>query len=418
MTNKSISQLTAGAAVSSTDLFPDVQTAGVGPVKVTAAQIGNYVLSGSGLTGTLPVANGGTGLTSLTAGRIPYGAGVSGTDPFGNSANLFWDATNSRLGVGTASPGTRLDVSGIVRSRDAGFVLSTGTTQNGILGTFNNISGSGVDYTPCLFSETGLGISFLVNGSVTKAMTLDASGQLSIGTTAANAPITLQANSGGNSMRLIGRSSDGYSGLNFYNNANNTQNGFIAFADAESVIRARAYLSFEINGGTPAARIDSSGNLLVGKTVTGETTVGWNLSGNGAGNCKIASGQYFVWNRDTDDIIVNFRRSNTSVGSISVTTTATAYNESSDIRLKQNIQPASSALASILTLPIRQFDWKLDGSHIDYGLVAQETYECAPEIVTKGEIWQVYYGRITPRLIKAFQELAAKVTALEEQLNG
>ena len=71
MSNKSISQLTAGASVSSTDIFPDVQTAGVGPVKVTAAQIGNYVLSGSGLTGTLPVANGGTGLTSLTAGYIP-----------------------------------------------------------------------------------------------------------------------------------------------------------------------------------------------------------------------------------------------------------------------------------------------------------------------------------------------------------
>ena len=45
MTNKSISQLSAGASVSSTDLFPDVQTVGVGPVKVTAAQIGNYFLT-------------------------------------------------------------------------------------------------------------------------------------------------------------------------------------------------------------------------------------------------------------------------------------------------------------------------------------------------------------------------------------
>ena len=67
MTNKSISQLNAGAAVSSTDLFPDVQTVGVGPVKVTAAQIGEYVLSGSGLTGILPVARGGTGLSTMTA---------------------------------------------------------------------------------------------------------------------------------------------------------------------------------------------------------------------------------------------------------------------------------------------------------------------------------------------------------------
>lgn len=42
MANKSISQLTAGGAVSGTDLFPDVQTAGVGPVKVTATQLATF----------------------------------------------------------------------------------------------------------------------------------------------------------------------------------------------------------------------------------------------------------------------------------------------------------------------------------------------------------------------------------------
>jgi hypothetical protein len=53
------------------------------------------------LAGTLGVASGGTGLTSLTAGYIPFGAGTSA---LGNSANLFWDNTNGRLGVNTASP--------------------------------------------------------------------------------------------------------------------------------------------------------------------------------------------------------------------------------------------------------------------------------------------------------------------------
>ena len=53
------------------------------------------------VAGTLVVSNGGTGLTSLTAGRIPFGAGTSA---FGNSANLFWDSSNNRLGVNTATP--------------------------------------------------------------------------------------------------------------------------------------------------------------------------------------------------------------------------------------------------------------------------------------------------------------------------
>ena len=48
--------------------------------------------------GTLPVANGGTGLTSLTAGYIPFG---NGTNAFSSSSNLYFDGTN--LCVGTTS---------------------------------------------------------------------------------------------------------------------------------------------------------------------------------------------------------------------------------------------------------------------------------------------------------------------------
>ena len=55
----------------------------------------------------VPVTSGGTGLTSLTAGYIPFGAGTSA---FGNSANLFWDNTNARLGIGTSSPANKLTV--------------------------------------------------------------------------------------------------------------------------------------------------------------------------------------------------------------------------------------------------------------------------------------------------------------------
>jgi hypothetical protein len=69
-------------------------------------------------------------------------------------------------------------------------------------------------------------------------------------------------------------------------------------------------------------------------------------------------------------------------------------------------------------MPVRQFDWKSNGSHTDFGVVAQEVNEYAPEIVTQSDLWCVDYGRITPRLIKAFQELAAEVAALKGQLNG
>ena len=65
----------------------------------------------TGITGTLGVANGGTGTaTAFTAGSVVF-AGASGI--YGqDNAKLFWDDSNNRLGVGTAAPATSLHVSG------------------------------------------------------------------------------------------------------------------------------------------------------------------------------------------------------------------------------------------------------------------------------------------------------------------
>ena len=46
------------------------------------------------VTGTLPVANGGTGLTSLTANRVPYG---NGTSALGNEADFTYDPSLNTL---------------------------------------------------------------------------------------------------------------------------------------------------------------------------------------------------------------------------------------------------------------------------------------------------------------------------------
>ena len=79
-------------------------TTGLTPSSATAGAIT--------LAGTLAVTNGGTGLTSLTQGYVPFGQGTSG---FGGSANHFWDGPNNRLGIGTSSPTVTLDVAGSSR---------------------------------------------------------------------------------------------------------------------------------------------------------------------------------------------------------------------------------------------------------------------------------------------------------------
>jgi len=104
------------------------------------------------VAGTLVVGNGGTGLTSLTTGRIPYGAGTSA---LGNSANLFFDSANTRLGVGTASPAVTASLVGI----DAMLVPkgATGDRPTGVAGyfRFNTTSNEFEGYNGTAWSSVG-----------------------------------------------------------------------------------------------------------------------------------------------------------------------------------------------------------------------------------------------------------------------
>jgi hypothetical protein len=75
----------------------------------------------SGLTGVLPVANGGTNTSALTANKVMVGNGTNGVL---TPTNLHWNNTNSRLGIGTASPSQSLHSTGSILTNAGIFINS------------------------------------------------------------------------------------------------------------------------------------------------------------------------------------------------------------------------------------------------------------------------------------------------------
>ena len=125
-------------------------------------------------------------------------------------------------------------------------------------------------------------------------------------------------------------------------------------------------------------RIDTSGNLLVGlSSISANPNQGYGvaISVSGSyGNIKtVGNGSH------THFTVVNAAN---VVGSITSSASATAYNTSSDQRLKKNIADADDAGSKIDAIQVRKYDWKADGSHQDYGMIAQELLTVAPEAVS------------------------------------
>jgi hypothetical protein len=74
------------------------------------------------------------GNITLSSGALPSGSAgyvqfASSSTAFGGDASLFWDNTNKRLGIGTASPGQKLSVAGVIESTTGGIKFPDGTVQ-------------------------------------------------------------------------------------------------------------------------------------------------------------------------------------------------------------------------------------------------------------------------------------------------
>ena len=121
--------------------------------------------------------------------------------------------------------------------------------------------------------------------------------------------------------------------------------------------------------------------------------------------------------------MTNDGTTSSAIGSITHNGTATAYNTSSDRRLKENIVSADNSGSLIDAIEVVKHDWKV-GGHTRYGIIAQDLHSVAPEAVSVGDAddveelknpWGVDYSKLVPIMMKELQSLRKRVAELESK---
>jgi hypothetical protein len=175
-----------------------------------------------------------------------------------------------------------------------------------------------------------------------------------------------------------------------------------------------------------AMRIDTSGNLLVGRTnVTfGSGTNGAFTLASGRFLNEVSGDTCLALNR-TDGTgtaaIVFFYRGNTAAGQINAAAGGTpAFASSSDIRLKNNVTDHESELANVMSLRPVCWDWKDEAKGSGEGFIAQELEQTAwADLVSEGDDGYKAVsglGAVETRLIKALQEAVTRIETLEAEV--
>lgn len=349
-------------------------------------------------------------MTSDTSGILKLQ--TAGTDAVTITAS-------QNVGIGTSSPSRKLHVYGAGQFSDASgiqtVVWSEAVSGAGGVGTNNNYP-----------------FAFLTNGS--ERMRIDSSGNLGVGTSSPTAKVTVYNSGSGDAAVRVGNAQNGITtdvgkqGATGYG-ATSAGDAFLYSGGTLSIMadNASSVIKFSAGSNTERARIDSSGNLLVG------TTTGSNISGQttvfqvGSGN------EYFDIGRSTANNVLQittvtgttsarshlaFRNPNGQVGSIQTSGTSTSYVTSSDYRLKENIAPMTGALSVVQQLNPVTYNWKVDGSE-GQGFIAHELQEVVPDCVTGAkDATRMEQYEITPAVPATYDEESNELTPAVEAVMG
>ena len=431
------------------------------------------------------------GLT-VDAGNVLFkGGDISFFEATGTTPKFFWDASAERLSLGTTSASTELHLKG---SGDYAALTLEATTGGGA--SYINLGDSAdIDVGQLAYFNSDNSMRFTTNAS--ERMRIDSSGNVGIGTSSPFSTSQI-SNTGWSSGAPYGTV------LTVTGNNTNDENwGHLLISDSTTTTGNGGSLRFAVgatqsdlsphagidgyteganygglkfltrpNGGTSTERmrIDSSGNVLVGKsssnfgadgielrgagkqvwaTATSDNSLALNRlttdgdvaklykDGTAVGSIGAWSGASYIGSGDTgllfafgnDDIrpfdpsSVTQRDGAISLGEtgtrfkdghFSGTVNAANFNTTSDATLKTNVETLTGSLDAVKAMRGVSFDW-LDSGNSEIGVIAQEVEAVIPDVVSTNDqgIKSVKYGNIVAVLIEAIKEQQAQIDELK-----
>jgi len=351
---------------------------------------------------------------------------------------------SGEVGIGTQTPSFTTDITGTFR------VTGEGRFDNGI-----NLKTSTLNYVyyddAIAFSKNGTGEAFRVDSSRRLLVGTSTSAAVSDG----EEPFVQVKGTDSRGGLSLSRFSNDAQGCGLYIAksrgtsigsativANGDELGRITFSgsDGTDLNTPGASIKAEVDG-TPGAndlptrlvfsttadgassptermRIDNAGYVMIG--ATSFAGKGLSLQPNG--------GIISDYNGTATFTHFEIKNNNGTVGSIQSTGSSTAYNTSSDYRLKENVTQVTDGITRLQQLKPSRFNFIADPTKTVDGFLAHEVQAIVPEAIT-GEKDAVdndgnpqYQGidqsKLVPLLTAALQEAIAKIESLEARLTA
>lgn len=190
-------------------------------------------------------------------------------------------------------------------------------------------------------------------------------------------------------------------------------------------------MSFQVNDSTRML-IDSSGHMLVGTNAEvygNEATTHIKQSNTSSGNNACLALQNMNASGSTGVRTVVFLNSSGSInGTISNTSSATAYNIGSDYRLKENITEITDGITRVKQLNPSRFNFVIDPNNTVDGFIAHEVSDIVPEAITgekdavdddgNPEYQGIDQSKLVPLLTAALQESIALIESQQSQIDA